>query len=164
VSEAIAHGLPVVMSKLTYDSFGNDIPGCVGIDNEAFATCIIDIHKNDTQWATIQKEGITFIRGTHNRERHKQRLSVIIKRNLKIATRRKKMTNPDHKLLHAELPSPRSECKEGEEIYLAMYEDVAAAVASKSVSSAFQHWSEVGKAEGRSYFCNDMPVFPPDAI
>lgn len=71
------------------------------------------------------------------------------------------MTNPDHNLLHAELPSPKSKCKEGEEIYLTMYEDVAAAVASQSVvSSGFQHWSEFGKAEGRSYFCNEMPVIP----
>jgi hypothetical protein len=165
VSEAIAKGLPVVMSKFTYDSFGNDIPGCVGIDNESFAKCIIDTFNNDTQWATIQKKGTTYIRETHNRERHKQRLSAIIKRNLKIATSRKKITNPDHNLLHVELPTPISKCEEGEEIYLKMYEDVAAAVVSRSeYSSAFQHWSEFGESEGRPYFCNEMPVIPKNAI
>jgi len=50
-------------------------------------------------------------------------------------------------------PKPTSKCSEGEELYKSQHSDVAEAVQTGLIKSAFDHWRDYGIAEGRSYFC-----------
>lgn len=81
MSEALSVGLPVVMSTLTKESFG-EVPGCVGSDNKSFTKCIIDLHDNETQWEALRNEGFSYIQKTHNRKDAMKEWSKIIYDNL----------------------------------------------------------------------------------
>ena len=149
VSEALAAGLPVVMSKFTQDSFGT-VPGCVGSDDASFAKCVIDLHNDEHQWEAVRNEGVSFIERTHSRQKIMEQWSEIIEDSFKNAS--KKQVHP--KLLGTKLPSPKKACAEGEEFYLGAYEDVANAVKAGIFKTGFDHWIGSGKGEGRTYFCN----------
>jgi glycosyltransferase involved in cell wall biosynthesis len=73
VSEALAHGLPVVMSPFTKDSFDNGVPGCVGSDIESYKKCIEDLDGNVTKWEALRDEGISYIERTHSRQKAMKR-------------------------------------------------------------------------------------------
>ena len=61
----------------------------------------------------------------------------------------------NHTLFTTEILFPQEQCAEGEEIYMNEYKDVAEAVRSGIFSSAFEHWREFGKGEGRMYYCGE---------
>lgn len=143
VSEALARGLPVIMSDFTKDSFGDGVPGCVGSDIESYKKCIIDLDKNRTKWEAVRDDGIAYIERTHNRRKTMERWSRIINSN-----RRAK------KLLGDPILDPTDKCDEGEEIYLRDNRDVDEAVKNGVFDSGFHHWSLHGKLDGRSYYCN----------
>ena len=150
MSEALAAGLPVVMSKFTKESFGT-VPGCVGSDDASFAKCVIDLHNDEHLWEAVRDEGISFIERTHGRQKIMEIWSEIIEDGFKNAS--KKQVHP--KLLGTKLPSPTVACAEGEEIYIGVYEDVANAVQAGVYKTGFDHWNRDGKAEGRTYFCEN---------
>lgn len=158
VSEAMSFGLPVVMSTFTKESFG-DAPGCVGSDNRSFANCVLDLHGREDRWEAMQNAGIAYIEKTHNRQKTLNEWSNIINDGLKRMSMRNRGTGPgvgtEHGLFKAQMPeSSTQECAEGEEMYLAKYADIAAAVKSGHFRSGFHHWSLYGKNEGRIYNCS----------
>ncbi len=54
----------MVMSKFTHGSFDDNIPGCVRLDCDTFAKCIIDLHGNESQRTAMQKAGNDYISET----------------------------------------------------------------------------------------------------
>lgn len=148
VSEALAVGLPVVMSQFTKESFGT-IPGCVGPDDSSFAKCVTEVHDNKNRWKALRNEGISYIQRTHNREKIMEKWSEIIDQSFKPSS--KEMSK---KFLDMKFHYPTEKCAEGEEIYLGAYKDVADAVKAGHMKNGFDHWRLYGKLEGRSYYCN----------
>lgn len=138
------------MSKFTQQSFGR-VPGCVGVDNESFSKCIIDLNDNEKEWEALRNEGTSFIQQTHSRQQTMEHWSEIISNNFEAgATRTKKNLN----LLTGRIKYPTKECKEGEELYLNSYNDAADMVREGNLSSGFQHWLLHGKFDGRNYYCS----------
>jgi glycosyltransferase involved in cell wall biosynthesis len=151
VSEALAAGLPVVMSEFTKESFGGEAPGCTGFDPESFAKCVIDVHDNQEQWEFLRSEGLSYILRTHSRKEVMKQWSEIIGSSFKdVAKKRSK------KLLDVRMNLPTERCEEGEDIYLSQFEDIAIAVKEGRIGSGFEHWSEFGKYEGRNSYCRKM--------
>ena len=148
MSQALAVGLPVVMSTFTKESFGN-IPGCVGSDNTSFTKCIIDLHGNKRRWEVLRDEGFVYIQSTHSRRETMEQWSKIIDGSFKNVSKER-----GNKLLNMKIDYPKEKCVEGEEIYLRTYNDVAAAVKGGDLKSGFEHWNRYGKKEARSYYCN----------
>lgn len=143
VSEALARGLPVVMSDFTKDSFGNGVPGCVGTDSSSYKKCITDLDENRETWEALRDEGISYIEHTHSRHEAMGRWSRIIDSNKRA-----------HDLLSKTIPVPTEKCDEGEEVYLGAYKDIGIAIEEGIFESGFQHWDLHGKREGRCYYCN----------
>ena len=110
MSEALAVGLPVVMSTFTKESFG-EIPGCIGSDNKSFAKCVIDVHGDEQQWEALRNEGLSFIQRTHSRKEAMEQWSDIIDSSLKDASKRY-----SNKLVNVTMRYPTEKCAEGEEI------------------------------------------------
>ena len=148
VSEALAFGLPLVMSTFTKESFG-EIPGCIGSDNKSFAKCVIDVHGDEKQWELLSSEGISFIERTHSRKESMKQWSDIIDSNVQDVSKRH-----SNKLVNIKMRYPTEKCAEGEDVYLAEYTDVASAVKAGHFQSGFQHWRRHGKHEGRNYYCD----------
>eukprot|EP00586_Coscinodiscus_wailesii_P000698 CAMPEP_0172484550 /NCGR_PEP_ID=MMETSP1066-20121228/12048_1 /TAXON_ID=671091 /ORGANISM="Coscinodiscus wailesii, Strain CCMP2513" /LENGTH=752 /DNA_ID=CAMNT_0013249159 /DNA_START=284 /DNA_END=2542 /DNA_ORIENTATION=+ len=96
VSEALANGLPVVMSTFTKESFGY-IPGCVGSDSRSFTKCIIDLHRNENQWQELHDKGLSYIQQSHSRQALKEKWSDIIDSSFKHMSKKQ-----SHKILNIE--------------------------------------------------------------
>jgi hypothetical protein len=66
----MAHGVPVVASRISGESFGFQMktsrtPVCMADTLEQFKTCVLTIHTNKRVWLQLQRHGIAFIEGTH---------------------------------------------------------------------------------------------------
>jgi len=147
VSEALAVGIPVVMSTFIKESFG-DIPGCVGSDSTSFTKCIIDLHGNKRRWEALRDEGISYIQQTHSRKESMEKWSEIIDHNFNNVSK-----EGGDKLFNVKISYAKEKCVEGEEIYLSTFPDIAAAIKVGHFDSGFHHWNKYGKKGGRSYYC-----------
>lgn len=143
VSEALARGLPVIMSDFTKNSFSNGVPGCVGSDSASFKKCIIDLDGNRTKWETLRDEGISYIKRTHSRQEAMNTWSRVINSNMQAKL-----------LLGKQILNSTRKCDEGEEMYLRSDIAIENAVKNGVFESGFHHWTLHGKAEGRRYYCN----------
>ena len=149
VSEAISRGLPVAMSNFTKESFGNNIPGCVGSDARSFAKCIIDLHDDKSRWAELRNEGLDYIQRTHSRPQAMEQWARVINDNLERANAKNHITEQPVLATAA--------CVDGEKMYLQTHRDVAAAVERGDIRNGFHHWISSGKQEGRAYICSNNP-------
>lgn len=148
VSEALARGIPVVMSKFTSDSFGNGVPGCVGTDSASYQKCILDLDKNRTKWEEVRAKSIAYIERTHNRQEAMRSWSRIIDKNMQAKT-----------LLGNPILNSTEKCDEGEELYLRSDSAIENAVKTGAFESGFDDWTQFGKTEGRTYYCNSKGKF-----
>ena len=148
-----------MMSSLTADSFGikpDDNVGCVGSDIQAFKACIIDVYSSEKTWKKVRRNGLDFIRKTHNRRDVKKVWDRAIEDNLnkikeiRVEGDSQKM---QHKILTTEIRLPTESCPEGEKLYGEKYPEVMEALKAGHFESFFQHYKLHGKEEGRFYSC-----------
>ena len=154
MSEAFGYGIPTVTTTFSAASYRiseeSDI-SCVGIDVLSLKNCVIDVYNDETKWDKIQKSALNFIQQTQNRDLLQQKWSKVIESGMKLNHDRKKRR------------TDRS-CVEGEEEYKRKYPEVAKLVENGMYSSAYGHWTYLGRREGRIYACEDEdhPLFKVD--
>ena len=159
-----------MMSKLSADAFGiepEDEISCIGSNRATFASCVLSLHNNESEWEKMQRNGISFIERTHSREKVSAIWSKVIEQALSKYNKMKALeTIPlagggrhqriiSHPIFSTELWAPTKPCREGEALYVKLYPDVGDAITTGIFTSAFHHWKKHGKHEGRSYLCEE---------
>jgi len=159
ISEAFSHGIPVVMSDLSAKSFSitqDDEIACVGIDDKSFAQCIVSVHNDRIVWNKLRKNGLRYILETHNRDRLLNKWNRAIGLSMKKVEPWKKCntmcSNFDE--IAKQIGLSNHTCDEGENFYRWKYPDVVNGIEKGHIKSAFFHFNNYGKREGRIYTCN----------
>jgi GT2 family glycosyltransferase/glycosyltransferase involved in cell wall biosynthesis len=155
LSEAFSLGVPVVMSAIAAGNFGisaqNEI-GCVGDTVLSFKQCVLDVHNDRTKWSRLRTNGIEFIKRTHNRTSLLSSWAGIMQDAM---ARRKGLPKCDAALdfIKCTERKVKGECPEGEQEYKTAHTDVAEAIKGGYWASAWEHFDNYGRDEGRTYSC-----------
>jgi hypothetical protein len=151
--------VPVVMSQRAAGNFGissADEIGCVGHDVTSFKQCVLDVHSNLKKWGRVRKNGLDFIKRTHNRATLLESWSAIIDDAMDL---RATLATCDPTLEFAACSTVEVTdiCRTGEKQYQRNYPDVRKSIQSGYLGSAWEHFKTVGFKEGRIYVCCDEP-------
>lgn len=156
LSEALALGVPAVISTSVAENYGIsswDEIACIGEDLTSFHNCVLALHSDQRTWKKFRTNSIEFVQRMYNRDNLLSSISEIIK-VATVLSRALPKCDPELDFIACvRTTEAQGICPVGEEAYLLSYPDVYEAVEARLFSSAWQHFIEFGKMEGRFYSC-----------
>jgi len=154
LSEVMSAGLPTVMSLDSAKNFGipqNSRVSCVGVNDTSFANCVVNLYNNEQSWSEVAWNARNFIQQTHDRRLITKTWNNIFQKATEMVERKKRCSNG--------CPSEVIRlCRKGELTYFLRYPGVKKAVKKKEIPSAYEHWKQYGKYEGKKYECEKKSV------